>query len=103
MATFSAEIILMSCCVQDAHRLIAEHGGLAKDPTRRKSLPCWEDGTPMRHNGEFATGDRPKLQDGLRGPLSVLGHRSVVMFGVLVIVFRRHNITRPGFFLGKRD
>jgi hypothetical protein len=33
----------------------------------------------------------------------VPGHRSVIMLGVLVVVFRRDNVAGPGFFLGKRE
>jgi hypothetical protein len=36
----------------------------------------------------------------LRCPFSVPGHRSVGMLGMLVVVFGRDNVARPGFLLG---
>jgi hypothetical protein len=40
---------------------------------------------------------------GLRSSFSVPRHRSVIMFGMLVVVLRPDNIPGPGFFLGQRE
>jgi hypothetical protein len=34
---------------------------------------------------------------------SVRRHQPEIVFGVLVVVFRRNDVPRPGFFLGKRE
>ena len=69
----------------------AQHGLIRSNKTEReKGLPPLADWVPIARRR-------------LRSTVSIPGHRSVVMFGMLVIVFRRHNIARPGFLLGKRE
>jgi hypothetical protein len=71
---------------------IVRTGGL---PERRFKINA------ASENSRPAAGIKPQDKvSRLRSPFSVPGHRSVIMFGVLVVVFRPDNVARPGFFLG---
>ena len=37
------------------------------------------------------------------GGFSIRRHQPEIVFGVLVVVLRRNDVPRPGFFLGKRE
>jgi hypothetical protein len=53
--------------------------------------------------GEDPDAGNTREATGLSRQFSVPGHRSVIMFGVLEVVFRCDNVARPDFFLGKRE
>src|SRR4029077_7396298 len=76
------------------------HDQLSGDIARTGRLP--ESLQKQRSLGEICDcpAQSSKIKSRLRSPFSVPGHRSVIMFGVLVVVFRRDNVARPGFFLG---
>jgi hypothetical protein len=67
-------------------------------------LPAASKINAASENSRPETGLKPQDKvSRLRCPRSVQGHRSVIVFGVLVVVFRRDNVARPSFFLRKRD